>query len=59
MDNWITTFRQAQAVPGQRVLIPGDPERETSSQRLLDGIPLLAAVVQDLEAVGGKFGVKL
>ena len=59
MDNWITTFRRAQAVPGQAVLIPGDPERETASQRLLGGIPLLAAVVQDLEAVGGKFGVKL
>ncbi|MCR5888613.1 Ldh family oxidoreductase [Hymenobacter sp. J193] len=59
MDNWITTFRKAQAVPGQQVLIPGDPERETSAHRLLDGIPLLEPVVRDLETVGAKFGVKL
>jgi len=59
MDNWIATFRAARATEGQHVLIPGDPERETSAKRLLDGIPLLAPVVQDLEAVGAKFGVKL
>ena len=59
MDNWITTFRNAQAVEGQHVLIPGDPERKMAAVRLLDGIPLLEAVVQDLEGVGAKFGVKL
>ncbi|WP_310392683.1 Ldh family oxidoreductase [Hymenobacter sp.] len=59
MDNWITTFRNAHAVPGQQVLIPGDPERESAAVRLLDGIPLLEAVVRDLEGVGARFGVKL
>ena len=59
MDNWITTFRQARAVAGQPVLIPGDPERETAAHRLLNGLPLLDAVVRDLEGVGAKFGVKL
>jgi L-2-hydroxycarboxylate dehydrogenase (NAD+) len=59
MDNWITTFRAARATEGQHVLIPGDLERETSAKRLLDGIPLLAPVLQDLENVGAKFGVKL
>lgn len=59
MDNWITTFRNARAVPGQKVLIPGDPEREIAATRLLAGIPLLEAVVLDLEGVGAKFGVKL
>ncbi|UPL48433.1 Ldh family oxidoreductase [Hymenobacter sublimis] len=59
MDNWITTFRQARATEGQHVRIPGDPEREISAHRLLDGIPLLDPVVQDLETVGAKFGVKL
>ena len=59
MDNWITTFRNAQAVEGKHVLIPGDPERETAAHRLLSGIPLLDAVVKDLEGVGAKFGVKL
>ena len=59
MDNWITTFREAKAVEGKRVLIPGDPEREMAAHRLLEGIPLLDAVVQDLEKTGAKFGIKL
>jgi L-2-hydroxycarboxylate dehydrogenase (NAD+) len=59
MDNWISTFRSAQAVEGKHVLIPGDPERDMAAHRLLDGIPLLEAVVQDLAGVGAKFGVKL
>ena len=59
MDRWIATFRGARAVEGKKVLIPGDPERETAAHRLLDGIPLLDAVVQDLQGVGAKFGVKL
>jgi LDH2 family malate/lactate/ureidoglycolate dehydrogenase len=59
MDNWITTFRQARAVEGQQVLIPGDPERLISAERLLGGIPLLETVVRDLETVGQKFGVSL
>ena len=59
IDNWISTFRNAQAMEGKSVLIPGDPERETASHRLLDGIPLLEAVVKDLEGLRGKFGVKL
>ena len=59
MDNWITTFRNAHAVEGKKVLIPGDPEREIAAVRLLTGIPLLEAVIRDLESVGAKFGVKL
>ena len=59
MDNWISTFRAAPAVAGKSVLIPGDPERETAARRLLDGIPLLEPVVQDLEELGRKFGVQL
>ncbi|TGE27110.1 Ldh family oxidoreductase [Hymenobacter metallicola] len=59
MDNWISTFRGAQAVEGKQVIIPGDPERVMAQQRLLDGIPLLDPVIQDLESVGKKFGVAL
>lgn len=59
MDNWISTFRQARAVEGQQVLIPGDPERLMAAERLLGGIPLLETVVRDLETVGQKFGVTL
>ena len=60
MDNWITTFRNADTVPGQeKVLIPGDPEREMEAERLENGIPLLAPVEKDLQELGQKFGVAL
>ncbi|MCB2376147.1 Ldh family oxidoreductase [Hymenobacter sp. BT635] len=59
MDNWISTFRNAKAVEGKQVIIPGDPERIMAQHRLLGGIPLLDPVIQDLESVGKKFGVQL
>lgn len=60
MDQWIRRFRSATPVPGEeKVLIPGDPEREMQAHRLEAGIPLLDAVADDLAQVGEKFGVKL
>lgn len=60
MDNWIERFRNSTPAPGQdRVLIPGDPEREMEAQREKEGIPLLDAVVKDLTEVGKKFGIEL
>lgn len=60
MDNWIRRFRSAKPIEGEeKVLIPGDPEREMEALRMKDGIPLLDAVVTDLTAVGEKLGVKL
>lgn len=59
MDNWITRFRAAKPTPGnEKVLIPGDPERELEAIRRVEGIPLLEPVVKDLTALGEKFGVK-
>jgi L-2-hydroxycarboxylate dehydrogenase (NAD+) len=58
MDKWIRRFRSATPIPGyDKVLIPGDPEREMEAERLAGGIPLLASVVEDLKALGTKFGV--
>ena len=58
MDNWIRRFRSAKPAPGQeRVLIPGDPEREMEAERFATGIPLLASVVEDLKALAAKLGV--
>jgi L-2-hydroxycarboxylate dehydrogenase (NAD+) len=58
MDNWITRFRNAKPAPGQdRVLIPGDPEREYEQQRMETGIPIVESVVEDLKLVGEKFGI--
>jgi L-2-hydroxycarboxylate dehydrogenase (NAD+) len=58
MDNWITRFRSAKTVDGEdRVIIPGDPERELNKQRLIEGIPLNPKVVEDLKALGARFNV--
>jgi L-2-hydroxycarboxylate dehydrogenase (NAD+) len=58
MDNWITRFRSAKTAEGQpNVVIPGDPERETSAIRLAEGIPLNPKVVEDLIILGQKTGV--
>ena len=60
MDNWIARFRQATPAPGHdRVLIPGDPEREMETERMKAGIPLLPSVVADLQQVGNQFGITL
>lgn len=58
MDKWIRRFRSATPVPGQeKVLIPGDPEREMEALRGKQGIPLLPAVVEDLRGLAAKLGV--
>lgn len=60
MDNWISRFREAAPVQGQKkVLIPGDPERELELERRANGIPLLDAVIEDLRALGKKLEVPL
>jgi LDH2 family malate/lactate/ureidoglycolate dehydrogenase len=60
MDNWIRRFRSAQTIPGQqKVLIPGDPEREMEAIRIKEGIPLLPAIVTDLTDLGNKFSITL
>lgn len=59
MDNWIKTFRNAETVDnGQKVLIPGDPERELTAQRLKEGIDLLPPVVKDLKELADKFNLE-
>lgn len=59
MDKWITRFRSAKTIAGQeKVLIPGDPEREMEAERMKHGIPLLPAVVADLKALSNTFKVE-
>lgn len=60
MDNWINRFRSAKPVEGEsRVLIPGDPEREMAAERVHTGIPVNEKVVEDLKALGSRFGIAL
>lgn len=59
MDTWIRRFRAAKTVKGQeKVLIPGDPEREMEVRRTEEGIPLLEPVVQDLKSLAARFGME-
>ena len=46
-------------MPGQRVLIPGDPERLMETERLATGIPVADPVLASLHELGERFGVKL
>src|SRR6185295_18550489 len=49
MDHWIQGFRSCKTIPGEeRVLVPGDPEREIHAERISNGINLLDVVVKDL-----------
>ncbi|MDQ3277160.1 MAG: Ldh family oxidoreductase [Bacteroidota bacterium] len=58
MDNWIQRFRTAKTAGGhERVIIPGDPEREMERERREAGIPLLEPVMQDLAALAEKLSV--
>lgn len=60
MDLWIERFRNAIPAPGhEKVLIPGDPEREMEAIRSTEGWELVDAVVTDLQAVAQKFSLVL
>jgi L-2-hydroxycarboxylate dehydrogenase (NAD+) len=60
MDKWIKRFRSAKTVQGaDKVLIPGDPEREMEAERMANGISLLKPVIDDLKFLGEKFEVGL
>jgi LDH2 family malate/lactate/ureidoglycolate dehydrogenase len=60
MDQWIRRFKQAETVAGSGpVIIPGEPEATMERQRRLQGIPLLDAVVADLESLAVDFDLSL
>ncbi len=59
MDNWITRFKEATLIdPSQKVVIPGEPELAAQTKRKRDGIPLVDAVVNDLNNLADKFGIE-
>jgi L-2-hydroxycarboxylate dehydrogenase (NAD+) len=58
MDEWIETFRSAKPAEGQeKVLIPGDPEREAELINMRDGIKLVPAVKDDLVAIARDLAI--
>ena len=59
LDNWIARFKTSTTVdPMQKVIIPGEPELEAENHRSINGIPLVDAVVTDLNALAERFGVE-
>lgn len=59
MDQWISRFRSAQTAPNQeRVLIPGDPERDMEEKRSKHGIPVFSSVAYDLGELGNRLGIR-
>jgi len=58
MDEWIETFRSAKPAAGQeKVLIPGDPERECEERIMREGISLVPAIEKDLRDIASAIGV--
>lgn len=59
MDNWLRRFRNAKPAEGyDKVLVPGDPEREMETIRMKEGIPVVESVVNDLQAIATKFNIE-
>lgn len=58
MDTWIEAFRAAEPIDEtNKVLIPGDIERNFTQERMKQGIPLLDPVVEDLMQLSQKFSI--
>jgi L-2-hydroxycarboxylate dehydrogenase (NAD+) len=60
MANWINRFREAKPATGQeKVLIPGDPERETEEKRKKEGIPLVETVTNELRELSSRMDITI
>ena len=52
MDEWIKTFRAAKPAEGhEKVLIPGDPEREKENRIRAEGILVLPAIAREMKEI--------
>lgn len=58
IDEWIEVFRNTKPAKGTSgVLIPGDPEHHEEAIRSKEGIPLLPAVIEDLQDISKQTGI--
>jgi LDH2 family malate/lactate/ureidoglycolate dehydrogenase len=58
LDNWIERFKSAKTIdPDKKVVIPGEPEYAFEIERKENGIPLIDAVVNDLNELATKLGI--
>jgi L-2-hydroxycarboxylate dehydrogenase (NAD+) len=59
MDKWILTFRNSKTAKGhEKVLVPGDPERENEIRRMKDGIPVLPILIEKVNEVAAELGIE-
>jgi len=60
IDDFVRTLRRTRPAPGTPgPLIPGDPEREAQKERDAHGVPVGAAVLDDLRDISRLTGVPL
>lgn len=58
IDNWIARFKAAKTIdPNQKVIIPGEPEYDFEQERKISGIPIIDAVVKDLNELAIKLAL--
>ena len=58
MDKWIATFRNSKTVEGEeKVIVPGDPERELTEIRKVEGIPVREVIIEDICKLAIELGV--
>jgi LDH2 family malate/lactate/ureidoglycolate dehydrogenase len=59
MDTWVDRFKSAKSIdPNQPVIIPGEPELAAELDRKKNGIPLVNAVLEDLNLLADKFSLE-
>ncbi len=59
LDNWIERFKSSGTIdPDKKVIIPGEPEYAFEIERKKNGIPLIDAVVNDLNALAEKMNIE-
>jgi L-2-hydroxycarboxylate dehydrogenase (NAD+) len=58
VDEYIRVFRATKPASGTNgTIIPGDPERQAEEQRRAKGVPLVAAVIEELRGISAKTGI--
>jgi len=60
MDSYIRSIKESgKAENKTEILMPGEPEYQTESERLKEGIPLSPSTVKELIVLGESFGLSL
>ncbi len=59
MDRELRDFKMSAKAPGcDRIYVAGEIEHELTVEYRRDGIPLVAKVWEDLDAMAGEIGIK-